>query len=175
MSHFTQAKHSTSMRASMYLLRLDWHLEGVVSASERRRILRTLRDEIDTDGRPVQAVIADLGAPRTLAARYGEGGWMRPLWSIGTLTAAAALGTYWVVFLSFAGGMLAVVDSVAPMKAEATFFFVPVNAFSNDQGFGIGWSGGWEWLVVPIVIIAIFLLVGARVWRLFRRDRTTTE
>jgi hypothetical protein len=174
MSHFTPAKRSTSMRASMYLLRLDWHLEGVVSASERKRILSTLRDEIDTDGRPVQAVIADLGAPRTLAARYGEGGWMRPLWSIGVLTAMATLLTYWVAFLSFTGGMLAVVDSAAPMEAKATFVFVPVIAFSNEQGFGIGWSGGWEWLTVPIVLITVSLLLGARVWRLFRRERTTT-
>lgn len=163
-------RRSTGLRASLYLMRLDWHLEAVVPASERRRILRSLREEIDQDPRPLEAALADLGSPRTLAARYGEGGRRRPLWSIGVLTAGAALFVYWVVFLTFAGGMLAVVDATAPMSAQARFLFVPVMAFSNADGIGIGWSGGVEWLVVPLTVTAIALLVGARTWRLFRRE-----
>jgi hypothetical protein len=160
---------SAGLRASLYLTRLEWHLEGVVPASERRRILRSLREEIDQDPRPLEAALADLGSPRALASRYGEGGRPRPLWSIGVLTGLAALFTYWVVFLAFAGGMLAVVDAAAPMSAQARFLFVPVIAFSNPDGIGIGWSGGVEWLAVPGVMVAVALLVGARSWRLFRR------
>lgn len=163
----------TTLAISTYLLRLDWHLEGITSTSERKRILRTLREDIQSDPRPPQLVLADLGSPRTLAARYGEGGRRRPLWSVGVISAAAALLTYWIVFGAFTGGMLAVVDAQAPMTADAVFIFVPVTAFSNEEGIGIGWSGGWEWLIVPTVIIAIFLLLGARAWRLFRRDETT--
>ncbi|QCQ17391.1 HAAS signaling domain-containing protein [Microbacterium sp. RG1] len=162
-------RRSTGLRASLYLMRVDWHLEAVVPASERRRILRSLREEIDDDPRPLEAALGDLGSPRALAARYGEGGRPRPLWSIGVLTALAALFTYWVIFLAFAGGMLAVVDAAAPMSAQARFLFVPVIAFSNPNGIGIGWSGGVEWLVVPAVVVAVALLVGARSWRLFRR------
>jgi len=158
------------MRESMYLARLDWHLEGAVSAAERRRILRSLREEIAADPRPAEVVLADLGSPRALALRYGEGEMPRPLWQIGILTAAAALLAYWVLFGAFTGGMLAAVDSAAPMRADATFLFVPVMAFSDDEGIGIGWSGGWEWLIVPFVIVTLALLLGARVWRLFRRD-----
>lgn len=163
-------RRSSGFRASLYLMRLDWHLEGVVPASERRRIARSLREEIDQDPRPLEAALADLGAPRALAARYGEGGRRRPLWSIGVLTAGAALFIYWVVFLTFAGGMLAVVDAAAPMSAHAHFLFVPVMAFSNADGIGIGWSGGAEWFVVPLALTAVALLVGARSWRLLRRE-----
>lgn len=162
----------TTLATSTYLLRLDWHLEGITSTSERKRILRTLREEIQSDPRPPHVVLADLGTPRTLAARYGEGERRRPLWSVGVISAAAALLTYWIVFGAFTGGMLAVVGAEAPMTAEAVFVFVPVTAFSNEEGFGIGWSGGWEWLVVPAVIVAISLLLGARAWRLFRHEET---
>jgi hypothetical protein len=162
------------MRESMYLLRLDWHLEGVVSASERKRILGSLRVEISADPRPVKIVLADLGSPRALAVRYGEGERPRPLWQIGILTAAASLLAYWILFGAFTGGMLAAVDSAAPMSADATFLFVRVMAFSNEQGIGIGWSGGWEWLIVPLLVITITLLLGARVWRLFRRNLPPT-
>ncbi len=163
-------RRSAGFRASLYLMRLDWHLEAVVPAAERRRIVRSLREEIDQDPRPVEAALADLGSPRTLAARYGEGGRRRPLWSIGVLTAGAALFIYWVVFLTFAGGMLAVVDAAAPMSAHAHFLFVPVMAFSNADGIGIGWSGGAEWLVVPLALMTLAFLVGARSWRLIRRE-----
>jgi hypothetical protein len=162
------------MRASMYLFRLDWHLEGVVSASDRKRILRSLRDEIDQDPRPLHAVLADLGSPRTLALRYGEDGRPRPLWSVGALTAAAALVIYWIAFGAFTGGMLSVVDGAAPMSASSSFFFVTVTAFSDARGLGFGWSGGWEWIVVPLVICTVALLLGARCWRLVRRGEVTT-
>lgn len=164
------APHSPGMRASIYLLRLDWHLEGVVSTSESKRILRTLREDIVADPRPKRAVLDDLGTPRALALRYGEGGRTRPLWSIGVLTAVSALVTYWIFFGTFTGGMLAAVDSGAPMSADANFLFVPVMAFSNDHGVGIGWSDGSAWLVMPAVIATVALLVGARTWRLVRRD-----
>lgn len=158
------------IRESMYLSRLGWHLEGAVPASERKRILRSLREEISADPRPVAILLADLGSPRALALRYGEGGKLRPLWQIGILAAVTALISYWVLFGTFAGGMLAAVDSAAPMSANATFLFVPVMAFSTSEGVGIGWADGWEWLVVPSIIATIALLLGARVWRLFRRD-----
>lgn len=157
----------------MYLLRLDWYLEGVTPGFERKRIVRALREEIDADSRPVAVVLTDLGSPRTLARRYGEGGRLRPLWSIGILAAMATLLAYWGVFGAFTGGMLAAVDGAAPMRAEATFLFVPVMAFSDERGIGVGWSGGWEWLAVPAVIVALALLLGARVWRSFRRDEVT--
>ena len=163
------------MRESIYLSRLDWHLEGAVPASERKRILRSLREEISADPRPVNVVLADLGSPRALALRYGEGESPRPLWQIGILTAATALMAYWVLFGTFTGGMLAAVDSAAPMSANATFLFVPVMAFSDSEGIGIGWSGGWEWLVVPSVVVILALLLGARVWRLLRRDAITAD
>ncbi|MDY0914511.1 hypothetical protein [Rathayibacter festucae] len=165
----------TTLAVSTYLLRLDWHLEGITSTSERRRILRTLRENIQSDPRPPQLVLADLGSPRALAARYGEGGRRRPLWSVGVISAAAALLTYWIVFGAFTGGMLAVVNAEAPMTADAVFLFVPVTAFSTEDGIGIGWSGGWEWLIVPAMVVAVSLLLGARAWRLFRRDKTTPQ
>ncbi|WP_082477852.1 hypothetical protein [Microbacterium sp. Leaf320] len=170
MPRSTVTKRPLGMRESMYLSRLEWHLEGVVRASERKHILRSLREQISTDLRPVKVVLTDLGSPRTLALRYGEGERPRPLWQIGILTAATALMAYWVLFGVFTGGMLAAVDSAAPMSADATFLFVPVMAFSDDQGIGVGWTGGWEWLIVPLVIVAVALVVGARTWRLFHRD-----
>lgn len=170
MSRTETATRSAGFRASLYLQRLEWHLEGMVPGAERKRIIRTLREEIDADMRSLDAVLEDLGSPRTLAARYAEGGTPRPLWSIGALIAGAALLTYWIIFGLFVGGMLAAVDSAAPMSADAVFLFVPVTAFSDDDSFGIGWSGGWAWLAVPAVITFLSLLVGARAWRFFRRD-----
>ncbi|WP_271174840.1 hypothetical protein [Microbacterium imperiale] len=169
MSASTPTTRSTGLRTSMYLLHLDWHLEGAVPAAERRHILRALRQEIDADPRPLGVALADLGSPRALALRYGEGGQPRPLWSIGVVVAGAILVAYWLLFGTFAGGMLAVVDNAAPMSAEATFLFVTVVAFSDDQGVGIGWASGPEWFVVPGVMVALALLLGARAWRLVPR------
>lgn len=65
--------------------------------------------------------------------------------------------------------MLAAVDSAAPAEAHSAFLFVGVEAFSNAEAVGIGWTGGWAWLIVPAVIILVAFLLGARIWRAFRR------
>ena len=152
-------------------MRLDWHLEGCLPSAERKATIGSLRQELAADPRDITHALNDLGSPRVLATRYADEGTQRPLWSIGVIIAALALLAYWALFLSFTGGMLAAVDSAAPSRAQSTFLFIQVEAFSNADGFGIGWSSGWAWLLVPFVIITVAFLAGARTWRAFRRDR----
>ena len=48
---------------------------------------------------------------------------------------------------------------------------VDVLAFANEDGIGVGWSGDVAWILVPLVIIAVAVLVGARCWRALPRSR----
>ena len=157
------------MRIDTYLLRLEWHLEGILRGADRKATIASLRQELLTDPRDLASALADLGPASVLAARYGDEGERRPLWSIGVIIGAIALLAYWAVFLSYTGGMLAAVDSAAPAEAHSAFLFVGVEAFSNAEAVGIGWTGGWAWLIVPAVIMLVAFLLGARIWRAFRR------
>lgn len=147
-------------------MRLDWHLEGVTRRTERNAAIRSLREDLLTDPRGIRTALSDLGPPNTLAMRYANEGERSPMWSIGIITATVALFVYWTVFLSFAGGMLAAVDSTAPGEAHANFFFVDVTAYSNANAIGVTWTSGWAWLVVPAMFVTIAFLLGARSWRL---------
>ncbi|AIY02772.1 hypothetical protein ART_3173 [Arthrobacter sp. PAMC 25486] len=158
------------MRIESYLIRLEWHLEGILRGADRKATITSLRQELLTDPRELASALADLGPASVLAARYGDEGERRPLWSMGVVIGAIALLAYWAVFLSFTGGMLAAVDSAAPAEAHSTFLFVGVEAFSNAESIGIGWVSGWAWLVVPATIVLAAFLLGARIWRAFRRQ-----
>lgn len=166
--HVAQRSMTDRLRIDTYLMRVDWHLEGVTRGAERKAAIRSLREQLAGDPRDLRTALSDLGPPTALAARYADEGVRRPPWSIGVIIAGVALLVYWIVFLSYTGGMLAVVDSTAPGEAHATFLFIDVMAFSNADGVGIGWTSGWAWLVVPVVIVTIAFLLGARSWRLAR-------
>ena len=153
-------------RTEVYLTRLEWHLEGVMPGKERRGIVRELRQALATDPRGTAAALRDLGSPRSLAQQYAEDGVCRPFWSVGVITAGAALLVYWTVFLAFTFGMLTAVESTGQAEAHGRFLFVDVLAFSGADGIGIGWTSEWAWLVVPAVIALTAFLLGARVWRL---------
>ncbi len=153
------------LRMELYLTRLEWHLEEVMRGRERRATIRELRHVLKTDPRGTVVGLRDLGSPKLLAEQYGGDRHRRPLWSIGVITAGAVLLAYWTVFLAFTFGMLAVVESSALQEAHATLFSMDVIAFHTTDGFGIGWTSQWAWLVVPAVIALVALLLGARSWR----------
>ncbi|KNC19893.1 hypothetical protein AC792_03705 [Arthrobacter sp. RIT-PI-e] len=155
------------LRAEMYLALLDWHLEAVLLGKERRATIKELRQALANDPRDMDASLRDLGAPKTLAEQYAVDAHRRPLWSIGVITAGAALLVYWTVFLSYVFGMLAAVESLGAGHANATFFTIEVGAFSTAESFGISWTGNWAWLIVPAIIATLAFLLGARSWRAF--------
>ncbi|MDN5756472.1 MAG: hypothetical protein L0J68_07070 [Micrococcaceae bacterium] len=158
------------LRIDLYLMRLDWHLEGGLPGAGRKNVIRSLRDDLLVEPRSTGAALRDLGPASGLAARYGDEGMKRPLWSIGIITAGAALLVYWALFLSYVWGMLAAVDDAGAQQAHSAFLFlVPVTAFDTEAGVGIGWSSGLAWLVVPLVITLLAFALGARLWRLTRR------
>lgn len=159
------------LRIEGFLVRMEWHLEGGLSGAERRVAVDSLREELLSDHRALSTALRDLGSPRALAAQYGDDDTLRPLWSIGIITAGAALFIYWALFLSFTGGMLAAVESTAPARAQSYFLFVQVEAFWSADAVGIGWTSQWAWLGVPAVIVMIAFLIGARVWRAIKRHR----
>lgn len=159
-----------TLRVGLFLMRLDWHLEGSLPGSDRKNVIRSLRDELVAEPRTTTAALRDLGPASGLAARYGDEGVKRPLWSIGIITAGAALLVYWALFLSYAWGMLAAVVDAGAQEADSVFLFlVPVTAFDTEAGVGIGWSSGLAWLVVPLAITLVAFALGARLWRLARR------
>ncbi|WP_146363354.1 hypothetical protein [Arthrobacter yangruifuii] len=152
-------------RTETYLLRFDLHLEGVAPGRERRAIVREVRQALAGDPRDAETALDDLGSPASLARQYAEDAARRPLWSMGAVTAGAALLVYWMVFLSFTFGMLAAVESTDQSEAHGRLFFVDVLAFSGPDGVGIGWTSEWAWLVVPAAVVLAAFLLGARVWR----------
>lgn len=157
-------------RLDLYLSRLEWHLEEFAPGNRRKQVLRSLRDEVAADPRSLTAIFRDLGPANALARNYvDDSDKLRPRWSIGVIMAAIALCAYWAIFLTYTGGMLAAVDEDPPGEAHSSFLFIQVQAFSNTDGFGIGWTSGIAWLVVPLVIGAAAFTLGSRTWRIFRR------
>lgn len=156
------------LHAEAYLTRLDWHLEAVMPGKGRRSTIKELRQSLASDPRDMTTSLRDLGSPKALADQYAADAHRRPLWSIGVISAGAALLVYWTVFLSYVFGMLAAVESTGSAEADATFFTIKVTAFSSDEAFGIGWTSDWAWLIVPTVIAALVFLLGARIWRLMK-------
>ena len=163
---------SDRVRLDLYLLRLDWHLEAGLRGRDRKSAVRSLREELVADPRGLVPALTDLGSPSALAARYADDGPPRPLWSLGVITASAALLTWWTVFLCFTGGMLAAVNDLAPAEATSTFALVQVGAFSGPEGIGISWTSGVAWLLVPTAVVLLAFLLGSRSWRLLRRGRS---
>ncbi|MBP2265049.1 hypothetical protein J3A64_000513 [Pseudarthrobacter sp. PvP004] len=157
------------IQTDMYLTRLDWHLEAVLTGKERRATVKELRQALAGDPRDTPSSLRDLGSPKTLARQYAVDDDRRPLWSIGIITAGLALLVYSALFLAFTFGMVAAVDANTPMEAHATFFFVDVTAFSSPDSVGMGWTSSWAWLIVPAIIGVVALLLGARSWRIFNR------
>lgn len=159
-------------RRDAYLQRVDWHLEAVVSGRERRSIVRSLREDLTAERRPMAAALGDLGSPRALAAQYAEDPTrLRPVWSIGIIWGGVAILAYWCAFALFTLGMLSVVEQSTLTEAHARFFFVDVLAFAGPDGIGVGWTGDLAWLLVPAVILAVGVLLGARCWRALPRAR----
>lgn len=161
------------LRTETYLTRLDWHLEGVLAGKDRRATVRELRGTLASDPRDTATTLSDLGPPHGLAQRYAEQGTRRPLWSMGIIAAGGTLLVYWTVFLSFAFGMLAVVDSSEQREAQASLFFVDITAYSTSEAFGVGLTTGWAWIIVPAALALASFLLGARFWRVFTARRAS--
>jgi hypothetical protein len=164
---------SDQTRLDVFILRLEWHLEGKLAGRDRKNAVRSLREEVSTDPRGVKLALADLGIPSALATRYGDDAPPRPLWSIGIVTAASALVIWWALFLCFTGGMLAAVDNLAPAKASATFALVDVTTFSGPDGIGIGWTSGTAWFLVPTCLVLLAFILGSRSWRIITTKHPT--
>lgn len=162
------------LRRDWYLFRVDFFLDtaALVSRRERKRILASLRADIDAEAMDhgLDTTLSGLGAPRLLALGYSDGQTAsRPHWSGGIVAAGLALWLYWVVFFSYTLGMLAVVDQYDLGEARSQFLFIDVIAFSRDNGVGVGWTSTWAWLVVPLILVAVVFLVSSRAWRAFGR------
>ena len=162
------------LRRDWYLFRVDFFLDtaALVTRRERKRILASLRADIDTEAvqRGVDATLKGLGAPRALALGYADGqSASRPRWSGGVVTAGIALLLYWIIFFSYTLGMFTVVDQNDLGEARARFLFIDVVAFSNQEGIGIGWTSTWAWLVIPLILVGVVFLLSSRVWRMFGR------
>lgn len=155
-------------RRDWYVARVEWHLDSLVPGRERRRITASLRDDITTESsrHGLHDTLAGLGDPRTLARNYVDSAApLRPKWSRGIVAAGAALLLYWAVFFCYALGMLAVVDQSSMAHAESQFLFIDVIAFSDASAHGVGWSGGFAWLLTPLIIIAVAFVLASCAWR----------
>ena len=164
---------SEKLRADMYLSRVDWHLEAVLPGKARRATVKELRQSLASDPRDMSTSLRDLGSPKALAQQYADDAHRRPLWSIGIITAGAALLIYWTVFLSYVFGMLAAVESLSSTEAHATFLTIGITAYSTAETTGISWTSDWAWLTVPTVIAALAFLLGARAWRAITAESKT--
>lgn len=155
-----------ALRRDWFLQSLEWHLEGIVSGRERREIVRTIREDLAADERPMSIALDDLGSPRTLARRYADDeSSPRPTWSIGIIWGGAAHLAYWFTFAVYTFGMLSVVAQSSLTEAHSRFFLADVLAFANDDGIGIGWTGDAAVILMPAAVDAVAVLLGARAWR----------
>lgn len=162
------------LRRDWYLFRVDFFLDtaALVSRRERKRILASLRADIDAEAMQhgLDATLRGLGTPRVLALGYSDGQTAsRPRWSGGIVASGVALLLYWIVFFSYTLGMLAVVNQYNLGEARSQFLFIDVIAFSHQDGIGVGWTSTWAWLIVPIILVGIVFLVSSRAWRAFGR------
>lgn len=162
------------LRRDWYLFRVDWFLDtaALVGRRERKRVLASLRADIDTEAarHGLTSTLRGLGTPRALASSYAdEKAGPRPRWSGGIVTAGLGLFLYWIVFFSYTFGMLAVVNRYDLGEAHSQFLFIDVMAFAHQDGIGVGWTSTWAWLIVPTILMSVVFLVSSRAWRVFGR------
>lgn len=167
-----KSRAADRIRREWFLARVDWHLDSLVPSNDRKRTINSLRDDIAAEScrHGLDATLAGLGDPRTLAHSYTDDTtWPRPKWARGIIAAGTALLLYWIVFFAYALGMLAVVEQSGIGRAESRFLFIDVTAFADKSGIGIGWGGGFAWLLVPLIIVALLFLLVSRAWRVLTR------
>lgn len=179
MSHTTSEKTEVEqtrdrwfgLKRDGYLLRIDFYLESLVWGRERRQIHKSLRVNINTEGktRSWSDILRDLGHPQDLARGYADGSAVRPHWIAGIICGAVALTIYWLALASYTLGMLAVAHGSTLTTAHSRFFFVDVEASSDSTGVGIGFTQAWAALIVPLVIVGVTVLLAGRAWRVFTR------
>lgn len=155
----------------IYLLQVELSLEGKVPGRRRKEILRGLRGDMAAEAldHGMPAVLAGLGKPQALAAQYAEGNQSeKALWNAGAVAAFLALVAYFLVFLSYTLGMLAIANQQGG-EFHGRFLMVDVMAFSTAEGMGIGWSGPAA-LWFPVGLAAVGFILSSRPWRLGRRS-----
>ncbi len=162
------------LRQNVYLMKVDWALETDVGVPgrERRAIVRGLREDLNSEDpdRRMKEILQELGNPTRLAFSYAaEPNALRPKWIAGAVSAAVAIGVYWVLFVTYALGMLTVLHQSGVEEAHSVFFFTPTSVFDNSGGFGAAWDVSVQSLLVPLLIGAIVFLLVSRSWRLFNR------
>lgn len=161
-----------AMGREWYLLQVDLSLDGKMDARQRKGIITDLRSSIDADvaSLSLEDVLSGLGKPEKLAASYLEGMVQsRPSWAAGVAAAICVLLVYWMFFLTYTLGVLAVATQ-AGGEFASHFFLVEVMAFSGEDGVGIGWSGDAA-LWFPLALAVLVFIPASRVWRVFGRRR----
>lgn len=162
------------LRLDAYLMKVDWALETDVGVSgrERRSIVRGLKDDLNSEDptRKMKDILRELGNPTRLAFSYAaEPSVLRPKWIAGAVSAAIAIGVYWVLMITYALGMLSALQQSGMKEAHSVFFFTPTSVFDSSVGFGASWDVSVQGVLVPVALgLVVFLLV-SRSWRLFNR------
>lgn len=135
------------VRIDMYLTRLDWHLEVVLTGKEGLGTIRESSQTLASDPGHTSASLSDLVPPKALARRYADEDSRRPLWSIGVITAGLALLSCWSLFFAFTFGMLAAIDSTTPWTSKPSSSSLrsppsprPTRTVSDGQAPGLGSS-----------------------------------
>lgn len=155
----------------VYLLQVELCLEGKGSGRRRKEILRGLRGDMAAEAldHGMPAVLAGLGKPRELSAQYAEGHQSaKARWNAAAVAAFLVLLAYFLVFLSYTLGMLAIVSQQSG-ELHSRFLMVDVLAFSTAEGVGIGWSGSAA-LWFPLALAAAAFILSSRPWPLRRRS-----
>jgi hypothetical protein len=158
----------------LYLARVDWHLDWLAPGPERKRIVKSLREDIAAESahHDVGAALAGLGDPERLALGYAGDARQGPRWSHGLAWSGIALFAYGVVFVAYVLGMLAVVEAAGLGQARSRFLLIEVTAYADQSGFGVGLSGV-AGLLIPLIAGAVVFLLASRTWRAFRRPGST--
>ncbi|GIG19444.1 hypothetical protein Cch01nite_01680 [Cellulomonas chitinilytica] len=158
-----------------YLLRFSWAMQDY---PKNRRIVRELRTELTATAAEVgmTRAVADLGHPRVLAEEYvAELGRRLPRWGTGAVWGALAASTLVWLSWAYAAGTLDTLAAMGGGTVEHTAFGATTTYTYTADTVSVGTVATWRLALVYLVVFLVPYLVGARVWRTWRRPERARD
>ena len=154
-----------------YRLRFSWAMQDY---PKNGRIVRELRTELTATAAEVgmARAVAGLGHPRVLAEGYvAELGHRLPRWGTGAVWGALAVSALVWLSWAYAAGTLDTLAAMGGGTVSHTAFGATTTYTHTAEKVSVGTVATWRLALVYLVVFLVPYLVGARVWRAWRRPK----
>lgn len=163
------------IRREQYLNQFSWQVQDYPGYA---KLKRELRRELTATAADVgmRDAIAGLGHPTALAAEYFANlERPYPRWSTAVVWGGAGLYTLVALAMAYAFGIDTALEAVGGGSVQTEVFGARTTFTHTTAEISATFNPTWMSLVWLLVATVPLYLIGARVWRLWGRDRKTAQ